>query len=140
MGVQITDRSQALYHSDGFWYINTGGTLPVTVPAGSSPDSTWLCVGLLNGYPVNDAQNFGFTDGMEDASPVINAMMKSPFFSMTFPSGSTINIAQTWNLRSDLSVNFQGAAIHWKGEQMEILDKWTSAAMCILSTPSYGGE
>lgn len=59
VGGVVTDRTQAMYHSDGFWYINIGGTLPVTVAAGSSPDSAWLCVGLLGFYPTNYALNFG---------------------------------------------------------------------------------
>lgn len=135
----VTLQRQAVKYSDNMWYIWTGD-LPHKVSERSpADDNKWKCVGLLNGFPVRDAQNFGFTDGMEDASPVITAMMKSPFFSMTFPAGSVINLAKTWKLRSDLSLNFQGSAIHWKGEQMEILDKWTSGTMCILSTPSYGG-
>ncbi|QBY44404.1 phage head-binding domain-containing protein [Arsenophonus nasoniae] len=135
----VTLQRQAVKHSDNMWYIWTGA-LPHKISERSpADDKKWRCVGLLNGFPVRDAQNFGFTDGMEEASPIIIAMMESPFFNMTFPSGSTINIAQTWNLRSDLSINFQGSVIYWKGEQMEILDKSKSATMCIFDTEDYGG-
>ena len=58
-------RDAVFYVDEGLWYISKSTTFPVTVPA--APDSNWRCVGMLNGYPVYDARNWGlvgddFTD------------------------------------------------------------------------------
>ncbi|EOT0570474.1 phage tailspike protein [Morganella morganii] len=137
--ITVTLRRQAVKHTDNMWYIWMGDLPHKVSETSPADDKKWKCVGLLNGFPVRDAQNFGFTDGMEDASSVITAMIESPFFNMTFPAGSAINITKSCDLRSDLSIDFQGSAIHWKGEQMEVLDKWTSSAMCIFGTEDYSG-
>ena len=55
-GALITDGLQALYDaSSGDWYTYIGA-IPgggLTVLAGSSPNSSWVSVGLLNGSPIN---------------------------------------------------------------------------------------
>ncbi|MGE0935446.1 hypothetical protein AB9H26_14200 [Yersinia enterocolitica] len=111
-GVVISSREATLF-TDGFWYIYTGDTFPQSIP--SAPDSLWANVGLLNTSPVNDATNFGFINNMVEATPVISAMMKSPFYEMTFPPNSTINIATRWNYRSKLIMDGRGSTIVWKG-------------------------
>ncbi|MGU4253282.1 hypothetical protein ACVURW_10845 [Escherichia coli] len=58
LGGYISDATSAVFYpAEGLWYVSKGTTFPVEVP--SSPDSTWRCVGLLNGYPVYDVRNWG---------------------------------------------------------------------------------
>ena len=62
VGGSATAGVSALLHSDGYYYTPRTGS--ITVAAGSSPDSLWKCVGLLNGYGVNDVRNW--TDNLAD--------------------------------------------------------------------------
>ena len=56
-GETVTSSSQAVKNStNGFWYVSKSNAFPVAIPA--SPDSNWLCVGLLTGYDLNDIRNF----------------------------------------------------------------------------------
>lgn len=57
-GGTVYTRTDAFLYTDGFYYINTTGTLPFTVVSGSAPDSNWLCVGLLGFFSTNFAKNF----------------------------------------------------------------------------------
>ena len=57
-------------YSDGFWYKYTG-SLPFTY--GAAPDSLWVNVGNLTGFPENSPENFGAIPGVEtfDCLPAI---------------------------------------------------------------------
>lgn len=138
-GGTVLNRQQAVRYTDGFWYI-WGGSYPKTIGT-STPDtdSTWKCVGLLNGYAVNDAQNFGFTGGMADALPSLNAMIRSPFFKMFFPMGSTINIADKWAMRSFVDIDFNGSTIDWKGAILDSSNKATGYDLNVIHTNDYQG-
>lgn len=63
-GGSATAGVSALLHSDGYYYTPRTGS--ITVAAGSSPDSLWKCVGLLNGYGINDVRNW--TENLADIS------------------------------------------------------------------------
>lgn len=137
-GVLINNR-EAVKYSDDYWYI-WNGSYPKTIGS-STPDndSNWKCVGLLNGYAVNDAQNFGFTGGMDDALPVLNAMIRSPFFNMFFPMGSEINIASDWSLRSNLDIDFHASTLNWKGAVFTLDDVDNGSEMAVINTPNFAG-
>ena len=138
-GGTLKNNREAVKYSDGFWYI-WGGTYPKTIGT-STPetDTNWKCVGLLSGYAVNDAQNFGFVSGMANALPALNAMVRSPFFKMTFPIGSTINIADKWALRSMLDIDFRWSTIYWKGAILDSSTKVDGANLNVLHTEDYSG-
>ncbi|MBT0456864.1 hypothetical protein [Morganella morganii] len=64
-GILNSDKEAALA-GDGFFYVYKGA-YPVTITPGSSPDSNWLCCGLLNGYPLHNFKNFKGTNSDTDA-------------------------------------------------------------------------
>lgn len=135
----LSNNRQAVKYIDGFWYV-WNGTFPYnTGTSNPGNNDTWKCVGLLNGFSVNDAQNFGFTGGMDDALPALNAMIRSPFFEMFFPIGSEINISSDWNLRSNLYINFHGSTINWMGAAFSSSDVVNGSEMAILNTPNFSG-
>lgn len=138
-GGTVSNQREAVKYTDGFWYIWTG-SYPKTIGS-STPDndSNWKCVGLLNGHAVNDAQNFGFISGMDDALPSLNAMIRSPFFNMFFPMGSEINIASDWILRSNLYIDFRASTINWKGTVFTLGDEANGSEMAIINTPNFAG-
>lgn len=63
VGGVVNSREEAMSHSDGYWYVNVGGTLPILVNTGSSPNADWVCVGLLNGYSLSDPLGWGVEYG-----------------------------------------------------------------------------
>ncbi|MBS9585725.1 hypothetical protein [Morganella morganii] len=64
-GILNSDKEAALA-GDGFFYVYKGA-YPVTITPGSSPDSNWLCCGLLNGYPLHNFKNFKGKNSDTDA-------------------------------------------------------------------------
>lgn len=140
-GGTVTSNREAVRYTDGFWYI-WGGSYPKTIGS-STPetDTNWKNVGQLTGYAANDAQNFGFTSGMADALPSLNAMIRSPFFKMFFPMCSTINIADKWAMRSFVDIDFNGSTIDWKGAILDSSNKATGYDLNVIHTNDYqGGE
>lgn len=57
----------ALISSDGYYYTPKVGVAVIT--PGSSPDSSWVCLGLLNGADIDDMQNW------LDSRPHLNAFL-----------------------------------------------------------------
>lgn len=139
VGGTVVSNREAVKYTDGFWYV-WGGAFPKTIGA-STPDTdtTWKCVGLLSGYAVNDAQNFGFVSGMANALPSFNAMMRSPFFKLTYPVKSTINVADKMALRSFVDIDFNGSTIDWKGVILDGSNKANGMNVDVLHTEDYGG-
>lgn len=81
-GYTITEYNQALLNDvDGFYYVYIGSSLPITIPPGLSPSSSdWSCVGLLNGYPINNIKSWVKDPTFANASSntvVINLMISS---------------------------------------------------------------
>ncbi|MFR0629785.1 hypothetical protein [Citrobacter freundii] len=138
-GGTVTSNREAVRYTDGFWYI-WGGSYPKTIGS-STPetDTNWKNVGQLTGYAANDAQNFGFTSGMADALPSLNAMIRSPFFKMFFPMCSTINIADKWAMRSFVDIDFNGSTIDWKGPILDSSNKSNQRNVDIIHTEDFGG-
>lgn len=138
-GGTVTSNREAVRYTDGFWYI-WGGSYPKTIGS-STPetDTNWKNVGQLTGYAANDAQNFGFTSGMADALPSLNAMIRSPFFKMFFPMCSTINIADKWAMRSFVDIDFNGSTIDWKGPILDSSNKSNPRNVDIIHTEDFGG-
>lgn len=56
LGAEVNEREAILNDADGLYYVNTAGTYPVTISAGSSVTSDWMCVGLLNGIPIHQSR------------------------------------------------------------------------------------
>ncbi|HAK3873698.1 TPA: hypothetical protein H1T31_003361 [Salmonella enterica] len=67
---EVETSYDVVQYSDGFWYKYTG-SLPFTY--GAAPDSLWVNVGNLTGFPENSPENFGAIPGVEtsDCLPAI---------------------------------------------------------------------
>lgn len=66
-GATINSENDALFDSvTGMFYVYKNFTSPVTVPSGSAPNGSWVCVGLLSSYyEPGDLRNFkGVGDGV----------------------------------------------------------------------------
>ncbi|HCB1585994.1 TPA: phage tailspike protein [Citrobacter freundii] len=66
-GATINNENEALFDgTTGMYYIYRNYTSPVTVPSGSAPNGSWVCVGLLSSYyEPGDLRNFrGVGDGV----------------------------------------------------------------------------
>lgn len=97
-GTALSNKS-ALYDSvTGMYYTPKSGE--VTVPAGSAPDSSWVCVGKFQYEPIGDLRNFGgvvTTDtsetGAKNAAAFVLASRYSEFSKepMVFPDGQVFN-------------------------------------------------
>ena len=62
-GSAIYNQSALLNVADGMYYMPKTGE--ITAPAGSSPDNSWICVGLMSQYELGDLRNFkGAGDGI----------------------------------------------------------------------------
>ncbi|HHN8401552.1 TPA: phage head-binding domain-containing protein [Morganella morganii] len=89
-GGSVNSSKDAVFFTDeSLWYVSKSTTYPVQVP--ESPDATWRCIGLLNGYPVYDVRNWGlvgddFTDNTE-AFKVMIAKTSGEHNKLTFPAG-----------------------------------------------------
>lgn len=61
VGGVILNKYESFKYSDGMYYSYIGN-IPIDgyiVTPGSTPDSTWVCVGFLSGYSVDDPRNYG---------------------------------------------------------------------------------
>ncbi|HFG4301650.1 TPA: hypothetical protein ACGGED_001023, partial [Escherichia coli] len=56
-GSAKANETALLYEQDGMYYSPLSGE--ITVPANSSPDDDWVCVGYLSAYSVDDPRNYG---------------------------------------------------------------------------------
>lgn len=110
-GYTLNDRNAALLNNaDGFYY-KYAGALPVTVPSSSAPDSNWICVGLLNGYPVNNVRNWVTDPSAGNATrttTAINLMLKSL---------STMNIFECY-LNEFSELHFNGTVATGSGMKL----------------------
>ncbi|QDJ96679.1 hypothetical protein PS1_0168 [Aeromonas phage PS1] len=66
-GGRAESMKSALLSSDGYYYTPRTGV--ITAAPGSSPNSMWVCVGLLNGAPIDDMLNW------LDGRPHLNAFI-----------------------------------------------------------------
>lgn len=87
---EITQFNQAIFYPvEGLWYVTQSTTFPVVVP--NVPDSTWRCVGLLNGYPVNDVRNWGLVgdDFTDNTTNFVRMLAKNKGYAVEFhfPAG-----------------------------------------------------
>lgn len=74
-GATINSANEALFDSaTGMYYIYRNYTSPVTVPSGSAPNGSWVCVGLLSSYyEPGDLRNFkGVGDGVANDTEALN--------------------------------------------------------------------
>lgn len=113
-GALITDGLQALYDtSSGDWYTYIGA-IPgggLTVPAGSSPNSSWVSVGLLNGSPINSIKNWVLDASLANASAttsrinlMLSSLVKLNIFSCRLNDFSETHINGTLNLSAGMRV------------------------------------
>ncbi len=74
-GSTINNENEALFDgTTGMYYIYRNYTSPVTVPSGSAPNGSWVCVGLLSSYyEPGDLRNFrGVGDGVANDTEALN--------------------------------------------------------------------
>lgn len=113
-GALITDGLQALYDSSsGDWYVYTG-TIPsggLTVIAGSSPNSSWVSVGLQNGAPINSVKNWVLDASLANASAttsrinlMLSSLVKLNIFSCRLNDFSETHINGTLNLSAGMQI------------------------------------
>lgn len=77
VGATLSSRKEALLHTDGLYYVWTGG-FPKSVST-TAPDvygDKWACVGRLDGYRVNEIKNFT-SPGAADDSPLVRLALWS---------------------------------------------------------------
>ena len=78
-GVTISSKNDAYLYTDGLWYVWTG-ELPHTISSSEIPNvetTKWACVGLLNGYRINEVKNFIVEPGIINDSPIIKIAIYS---------------------------------------------------------------
>ena len=81
-GGSATSKASVLYNgADGMYYTPKVGR--VTVPAGSVPNTDWICVGTLQYQPYGDIRNFkAKPDGTDSANALILAAYYSNFMQL----------------------------------------------------------
>ncbi|ENG4987657.1 hypothetical protein ABT848_001183 [Salmonella enterica subsp. enterica serovar Worthington] len=78
-GLSTTSKNDAYLYSDGLWYV-WAGDLPHTISGDEVPDvetTKWACVGLLNGYRINEVKNYIENPGVLDDSITIKKAIYS---------------------------------------------------------------
>ena len=81
----VSNNMQAIHYADdGMWYVSASSSFPASVP--SQPDANWICVGLLNGNPINNLKNW-VTDASEG-----NALATTGIINLMIPSLIKLNI------------------------------------------------
>lgn len=106
-GATITERKQVLLNSDdGYWY-RYNGTLPVSVPPNSSPDSSWSAVGYLNGYDIGDVRNW--SNNLSDIAlndvnlqKMVDELGEGA--EIIFPYGTTTKFTRIWIKKQNVTV------------------------------------
>ncbi|WP_275379116.1 phage head-binding domain-containing protein [Xenorhabdus bovienii] len=75
-----TNHDAVMYEKDGFFYVkkHVDESGCIVLP-NSSPNDSWVCIGLLNGYPINSPENFGAisNDEKHDCLTAINFCLKN---------------------------------------------------------------
>lgn len=84
-GTAEAGKSALLNLSDGYYYTPKSGS--ITVPADSSPDADWICVGLLNGHEINDLRNWGDVLSNQDIMPLLRKAYLLVESSLVIPPG-----------------------------------------------------
>ncbi|WP_407172089.1 tail fiber/spike domain-containing protein [Citrobacter farmeri] len=88
----------ALFNTvDGFYYTPVSGA--ITVPSGSTPDASWKCVGLLNGFDISDVRNWVTDFSDADANTIILQLMADSLGeggTIIFPSGTVTTFNLLW--------------------------------------------
>lgn len=86
-GGTAVSKRDCFLHTDGFWYFYSGDMqFSVDVPPNTLPDNGWQCVGLLNGYDVDDLRNWGDIYTNDILSVLQTAYDKCESF-ITIPAG-----------------------------------------------------
>lgn len=99
LGGTAVSKASALYDSTTAMYY-TPKTGQLTVPAGSTPGSDWVCIGSMTFTPMGDVRNFGAIATVDSAAvgatnkTAISLGLKFSEFmkdSLEFPDGLTFN-------------------------------------------------
>lgn len=97
-GVTVSSKNDAMQYTDGLWYVWTGA-LPHTISSSETPDvetTKWACVGLLNGYRINEVKNFIEEPGITNDSPAIKlaiySLVRIGYGELIVTANSKINI------------------------------------------------
>ncbi|WP_162557031.1 hypothetical protein [Proteus genomosp. 4] len=123
-GGTVNNANDALIHSDGFYYINIAGNYPVTVEPNSSPNSDWLCVGLLEYFPANYALNFSVSENgdMTDNVRKLHAYCNYSGEEAIYYGVKSFSVNSTAEIIISTDVNFNGADVLFI--QSELRPEW----------------
>ncbi|HEK0789402.1 TPA: hypothetical protein SMP78_003627 [Proteus mirabilis] len=123
-GGAVNNANDALIHSDGFYYINIAGNYPVTVEPNSSPNSDWLCVGLLEYFPANYALNFSVSENgdMTDNVRKLHAYCNYSGEEAIYYGVKSFSVDSTAEISISTDVNFNGADVLFI--QSELRPEW----------------
>ncbi|EOW5539058.1 hypothetical protein ACSD1U_002171 [Escherichia coli] len=105
---EVETSYDVVQHSDGFWYKYTG-SLPFTY--GAAPDSLWVNIGNLTGFPENSPENFGAIPGVEtsDCLPAIKLAILTGTLRLT--PGETYYVSDEVIIPSNLIMFTNSATI-----------------------------
>ncbi|MDL5165830.1 hypothetical protein QSH14_01845 [Proteus faecis] len=123
-GGTVNNANEALSYSDGFYYINITGSYPVTVDPNSSPNSGWLCVGLLEYFPANYALNFSISENgdMTDNVRKLHAYCNYSGEEAVYYGVKSFSVDSTAEIIISTDVNFNGADVLFI--QSELRPEW----------------
>ncbi|HGM9714367.1 TPA: phage head-binding domain-containing protein, partial [Proteus mirabilis] len=123
-GGTVNNANEALIYSDGFYYINITGSYPVTVDPNSSPNSDWLCVGLLEYFPANYALNFSISENgdMTDNVRKLHAYCNYSGEEAVYYGVKSFSVDSTAEIIISTDVNFNGADVLFI--QSELRPEW----------------
>nr|MCI9744396.1 hypothetical protein [Proteus mirabilis]MCI9802161.1 hypothetical protein [Proteus mirabilis]MCI9813549.1 hypothetical protein [Proteus mirabilis] len=112
-GGTVNNANEALIYSDGFYYINITGNYPVTIEPNSSPNSDWLCVGLLEYFPANYALNFSISENgdMTDNVRKLHAYCNYSGEEAVYYGVKSFSVDSTAEIIISTDVNFNGADV-----------------------------
>ena len=124
-----------LWEEDGYYY-RWDGALPKTVPAGSTPDSSWTNVGKLNGLDEHSPENFGAipNDPSFDCLPAIKLAIATG--TLNLDGKSTYHVTDEVVIPSYLRGNLNGATIKAIGPTWPALKAVVRVSKFPIGTPT----
>lgn len=124
-----------LWEEDGYYY-RWDGALPKTVPAGSTPDSSWTNVGKLNGLDEHSPENFGAipNDPSFDCLPAIKLAIATG--TLNLDGKSTYHVTDEVVIPSYLRGNLNGATIKAIGPTWPALKAVVRVSKYPIGTPT----
>lgn len=135
-GGQISSNDAVLNTADGMYYINTVGPFPLTVAPNTVPDSSWLCVGLLDVHPLNSVLNFGVSGiGNEtDKLRKFHTYCNYAKITASYQGVSQVTVNSTADISVQTSVDWAGIKFIFNKDQT--LADWVFIPVFRVSDPT----